>query len=78
VIFSGAEVSIEFGMLSDIGRVRTENQDACGVFPPGQVDIRAPKGQLFIVADGMGGHVGGREASDLAVRTVNQFYFTGP
>jgi serine/threonine protein phosphatase PrpC len=47
---------------SDVGRKRSQNQDAYLVAP----DLR-----LFGVADGMGGHFGGEVASDLAVRTID-------
>lgn len=67
--------TITFANLTDIGRVRTENQDALGKFPPDNLDISSPKGQLFVVADGMGGHAGGREASKLAVETIGKTYF---
>ncbi len=70
--------TITFANLTDIGRVRTENQDAVGKFPADNLDITSPKGQLFIVADGMGGHAGGREASRLAVETVAKTYFDSP
>ncbi len=67
--------TITFANLTDIGRVRTENQDSLGKFPSDNLDSSSPKGQLFIVADGMGGHAGGREASRLAVETVSKTYF---
>ena len=47
--------------LSDVGRVRRENQDSSGHFP----DCN-----LFVVADGMGGHQGGKQASEMAVATI--------
>jgi len=45
-------------------RLREENQDCFGVFD-------FPDYALAIVCDGMGGHVGGAQASSLAVRTIH-------
>lgn len=67
--------TVEYAAKSDIGRVREENQDAYGKFPDSSLDTRRPKGLLFVVADGMGGYAGGREASRLAVETVAREYF---
>ncbi len=54
---------IESFSLSDVGRTRTENQDRTGHFP----DRR-----IYVVADGMGGHAGGKVASDIAVTTIEE------
>jgi PPM family protein phosphatase len=45
-------------------RLREENQDCHGVF-------EFPDFTLAVVCDGMGGHVGGAQASSLAVRTIH-------
>jgi len=57
--------SVGFG--SDVGLLRTENQDSVGVFSYTESGV-SPE-HLFIVADGMGGHENGREASQMAVKT---------
>ena len=58
---------LEFFGASDIGLVRKENQDSFGKFPSESDDRNQPKGILFIVADGMGGHASGEVASHIAV-----------
>ena len=49
--------------LTDPGLLRSVNQDAY---------LIDPDGRFFIVADGMGGHAGGQEASAMATKTVAQ------
>ena len=66
---------ISYGAASHVGLVRSENQDAYGCFPDGEDD--SLKERLFMVADGMGGHQGGREASSMAVRIVPEVFFSG-
>lgn len=69
--------SILHAAHSDIGLVRKENQDAFAAFPEGGAQQDAGQVRLFLVADGMGGHRGGGEASRLVVRTILNS-FTNP
>ena len=48
---------------SDIGRVRKTNEDSYVFLPP----------HLFVVADGMGGHVAGEIASNLGASTIREY-----
>jgi PPM family protein phosphatase len=67
---------IEVASLSDVGRQRENNEDACLYWEPSSDQEFARKGRLAIVADGMGGYEGGQEASRLAVETVREIYDT--
>lgn len=62
-------------VLTDVGCVRESNQDAIAFVSPPEAKLRALRGVLAIVADGMGGHNGGAVASTLAVETVCREYY---
>ena len=67
---SGPTQKPQFAALTDIGLVRSENQDSHGVYD-GWEDSR---GLLVVVADGMGGEAGGATASQMAVEIVLEHY----
>ena len=62
-VVSGLE--IEYGQATDPGLdpAKRVNEDACAY-------AETPIGHLFVLCDGMGGHAGGKQASDIAVRTI--------
>ncbi len=59
---------IDIAAQSDIGRRKKDNEDSFGVFRDDTPDLRLFRhGALLVVADGLGGHMGGEIASKLAV-----------
>ena len=59
---------VQTASRSDVGRVRSVNQDVCGEFE------NAEGYRLLVVADGMGGHSGGETASRLALENIGRVF----
>ena len=59
--------SLRWGAVTDVGRVRTNNEDSLLVESP-----------LFAVADGVGGHAAGEVASAIAVATLKTVFGAEP
>ena len=65
---------VELAGLSDIGCQRETNEDSYLYWESADDQEFLRKGRLAVIADGMGGHEGGQEASRLAVETVREVY----
>jgi PPM family protein phosphatase len=62
-------------VLSDLGNIRTNNEDVGMFYRIAEDDVTRDKGYLLIVADGMGGHKAGEVASKMATEIISQEYF---
>jgi len=58
-------VKIRYAAKTDVGMKRTHNEDYFSLIEDEQ---------LFLVADGMGGHASGEVASKMAAETIGEFY----
>jgi protein phosphatase len=68
---------LSVGSCTDVGAVRTRNEDSILVEPLDSAEAGA-HGWLGIVADGLGGHRRGDLASHLAVETTREVFYQRP
>jgi serine/threonine protein phosphatase PrpC len=69
-------LKITLGQTSETG-LRERNEDFFGAVTPTGEQL-ATKGVLLVVADGVGGNAGGREAAEMTVRGVLSDYYATP
>ena len=69
---------IELAGLSDVGCLRPNNEDSFSYWEAAGNEQFERTGRLAIVADGMGGHEGGQEASRIAVESIQEIFANAP
>ncbi|MGB4844396.1 MAG: Stp1/IreP family PP2C-type Ser/Thr phosphatase [Ferruginibacter sp.] len=67
--------TIKVVVKTDLGNVRTNNEDAGTFVKIADENVIREKGYLLFVADGMGGHNAGEVASKIALETISDEYF---
>lgn len=68
-------LEVKADMATDPGRHRRQNQDAIGQLVPSDPGVLEQLGQIFVLADGVGGLEGGDLASQYAVSTIISSYY---
>jgi len=73
-VISSSNEHLQFGQATDVGMVRTNNQDAVFSFvSTSRSSQQRPDFGLFVVADGMGGHHDGEKASAITASMVASY-----
>jgi protein phosphatase len=62
-------------VTTDVGCRRETNEDCARIIQPADEELLSQKGMLVVVADGMGGALGGEVASRIAVDVVGRVYY---
>ncbi|MEP7237569.1 MAG: Stp1/IreP family PP2C-type Ser/Thr phosphatase [Ferruginibacter sp.] len=75
VVENASPCNIKVVVKTDLGNVRTNNEDAGSFFKVAGENTIREKGYLLLVADGMGGHNAGEVASKMAVEIIHEEYF---
>lgn len=75
---AGKRLKIAAAYRSDVGRKRDHNEDAAGIWEPGDAREAEASGWLYVVADGMGGHRFGERASQKVVQALLEGYPAAP
>ncbi|WP_159727437.1 protein phosphatase 2C domain-containing protein [Methylosinus sp. Ce-a6] len=73
---AGGAFRVVGAMQTDVGRVRSSNEDSVAFVAPAPGAPEAKHGYLAIVADGMGGHAAGEVASALATEVVRRVFYS--
>ena len=73
---SPGSLKVVSAMLTDIGRVRSTNEDTVAFVAPAEGTPEEKVGFMALVADGMGGHAAGEVASALAADVVRRVVYS--
>lgn len=73
---SATTLTLTYGFASQPGR-RSDNQDFVASVLPTDPELSL-RGATFVIADGVGGHLGGRVAAELTVRAFLEGYYNLP
>src|SRR5215831_17312929 len=72
---SSGRLHFDAAMLTNVGAVRTLNEDVIVYATAPESAGTADRGALALVADGMGGHAAGEVASALAAEIVRRAFY---
>jgi serine/threonine protein phosphatase PrpC len=70
------ELPLTIASRTDVGKVRSANEDSYLVVIPEDPLAAERRGRLVVVADGMGGAVGGAHASRMVVETLSEAMYS--